>query len=130
MADGELNYQDELFLEYLFDIEQNPAGNPEVAKQLAGFPEDETVAKILRRIKGEYQEEMQNYFLSISPKAATMLFDIAVGKRPVHNAQHVITACKDILDRAGVTKKDRQEIELTLPEGVIILPELNKDVEE
>lgn len=123
---SDLNYQDEMFLFYLFDSEVNPDASPEVAKELAGFGKDEPLSKILRRVKADYQNEVQNYFLSLSTYAAAKLYEIAKSETTIYNSEKAMKACLEILDRAGITKKDKQEIEIIMPEGIVILPELNQ----
>lgn len=115
----------ELFIQTLFDEENNPTQSFEVAKQVAGYPESESITTILGRIKGELQDSMQDYMLSRAPIAINKLLAIIEGKEHIVNSDKVLAACKEILDRAGVSKKDKQEIEVTMPEGVIVLPALN-----
>lgn len=122
---SDLSQRDEIFLNCLFDAENNPESCLERAREMAGFDKDESVAIILRRIKGDYQNEVQNYFLSMAPAAAKKLQEIAEGSVPILDKDKVTKACIEILDRAGVSKKEKQELEITAPEGVVILPPLN-----
>ena len=120
-----LSDQDQLFLDCLFNPEVNPTYDPSVARHLAGFT-DEPLQSIIRRLKAEYQGEVQNYFLSLTPFAANKLKELSTGERAIPNADKIHKAAAEILDRAGVSKKEKQEIEFTTQEGVLILPSLNR----
>ena len=114
---------DRLFLNCLFNADVNPTFDPEVARQLAGYT-DESLQSIIRRLKAEYQNEVQNYFLSLSSFAAGKLKELSSGSIVSVNADKVHKAATEILDRAGISKKDKQEIEFTSTDGVLILPAL------
>lgn len=124
---GDLTQQEEVFLEALFDESLNPDGCPEKAKMIAGYKKSDSVIKIIRKIKDTYQDDMQNYFLSSSVKAGKKIVNLLEAKNPPPNSDKVLSAAIQILDRAGVTKKDKQEVEVKVPEGIIVLPALNDD---
>lgn len=125
--DKELTEQEELFIQLLFDEEINPDNDPEVALELAGYPKGTSYIRLLRDIKSTIQDDVQNYFLAKSAMAAKQLTRIAGGQLQSPFADKLISACTQVLDRAGVTKKDRQELEIKAPEGIVILPPLNSN---
>jgi hypothetical protein len=125
-----LSDQDQLFLDCLFNKELNPSFDPQVAWTLAEYPSSDPLQKVIRRLKNEYQQEVQNYFLSITPFAAAKLNELAVGAKPIPNSDKVHKAATEILDRAGVTKKDKQEIEISTVDNILVLPEIKKRTTE
>ena len=118
----DLTPQEELFIDALFDTELNPDNDPDIAKQVAGYPASMSAVKVLRTIKGRLQDDVQSYFLSRAPLAARKVTELMKQDNPAPGSEKILAAAVQVLDRAGVTKKDKQEIEVTLPIGVIPLP--------
>lgn len=118
----DLTPQEELFIDALFDTELNPDNDPDIAKQVAGYPASMSAVRVLRTIKGRLQDDVQSYFLSRAPLAARKVTELMRQDNPAPGSEKILAAAVQVLDRAGVTKKDKQEIEVTLPIGVIPLP--------
>jgi hypothetical protein len=121
----ELTEEEELFIDFLYNEQANPSCDPNVAAELAGLPKGISINRLMRKIKAIIQDDTQNYFLARSAFAAKQVVTIAGMSNPHPMADKVLAACGQILDRAGITKKDRAEVELKMPEGVIILPPLD-----
>jgi hypothetical protein len=118
----DLSEKDQIFLDCLFNVEVNPELDPKVAHTLAGYDKSETLQKVIRRLHAEYRQEAQNYALSLAHHALQKLNHLVTGNAIVPNADKVHKAATELLDRAGITKKDRQEVEISSGEGVLILP--------
>jgi hypothetical protein len=121
----DLTDQEQLFLEILFNEETNPFFDPEFAKQEAGYPASVSSQRLMRRLKSVMQEDVQSYLLGKAPLAAKVITNILKDENPSPSMDKLISAASQVLDRAGITKKDKQEIEIKAPEGIIILPPLN-----
>lgn len=121
----ELSNQELLFLEILFDESFNPYCDPEIAKQGAGYPDHVSAKTLMRKLKSVMQEDVQGYLLTKAPLAAKVLTDILRDGNPSPAVDKLISAATQILDRSGVTKKDKQEVEIKVPDGILILPALN-----
>lgn len=58
-----------------------------------------------------------------APKAAFKLVQLMESDRPVPQASQKLTAAQTILDRVGVAKTDRVEVNHNATGGIFILPE-------
>lgn len=122
----DLTDQEILFIELLFNEQANPEMDAEFAKREAGYPESVSVQKLLRKLKPALQDDTQNYLLSKAPLAARALTKVLNMDNPSPAADKVLSAAAQILDRAGISKKEKQEVEIKVPEGIVILPALNQ----
>lgn len=124
---NELTDKQQLFLDTLFNEELNPDMCPKIARDVAGYVDNVSVTSIISGIKASLQDDMQSFFLSNSPAAAKKIISIMSDKNPSPNSDRVLSAASQILDRAGVSKKDKQEVELKLPDGIVILPAIKDE---
>lgn len=120
-----LSPQQEAFLEALFDEENNPGMDPYVAKAAAGYADSTPVRTIMAAIKSTLQDDMQNYFLMHSPRAAKEIINIATDQNPIPGSEKVLAAAVQILDRAGVTKPEKQPAVVQHALGVVLLPAID-----
>jgi hypothetical protein len=121
----DLTEQELLFLELLFDEDLNPWCDPEVARDGAGYPKTVSAKQLMRKLKPLMQEDTQSYLLTKAPLAAKILTDVLKSDNPSPSVDKLISAATQVLDRAGITKKDKQEVEVKVPDGILILPALN-----
>lgn len=126
----ELTPQQELFLEALFDEELNPSADHNLAKEVAGYNPSTSTRSIMAAIKTSLQDDVQNYFLLNSPRAAKEIVNIMTNDNPIPGSEKVLAAAVQILDRGGVTKPEKQQVEVQHSIGVVLLPALEEPDEQ
>jgi hypothetical protein len=126
VANKELNEKQLKFLEVLFN---EAGGNPVKARQLAGYSEGYGTKKIMDSLKAEVIEATQLYIAMHAPKAA-MAIIAGIDDPTELGTKEKINAAKDLLDRAGLGKTDKVQIEST--GGIMLLPpkDVNRDDDE
>jgi len=120
MAKRELNEKQQKFLEVLFN---EAGGNPAKARQLAGYSEGYATKAIMDSLKDEVIEATQLYIAMNAPRAAMAVIDGIVDPTEL-GIKEKLNAAKDILDRAGLVKTDKVQVEA--PSGIMILPAKDK----
>ena len=116
MAKRELNEQQQKFIEVLFG-EAN--GNPRRARELAGYSEGYNTKAIMDLLKEEIIEATQLYIATNAPRAAMAVVSGLVDPTEL-GIKEKLNAAKDLLDRAGVVKTEKMEIQAS--NGIMILP--------
>lgn len=104
------------FLDVLFGEAQ---GNLVRAKQLAGYRDSTQVSDVVPGLKAEIAERTSDYIASNGPKAAIAVGGVIDNPTALGN-KDVLSAAKDILDRAGI--KAVEKIEVTAHNPLFILP--------
>ena len=104
------------FLDYL--VETN--GNPKEAAELAGYSGNHY--QVVKSLKNEIIDLATDVLANSAPEAAFKLVDIMNTDKPIPQIGNKLQAAQSILDRVGVVKKDRLEVEHTTSGGVFILP--------
>ena len=104
------------FLEVLFD---EAGGDVVKAKKLAGYSENTPTRLIVDSLKDEIFEGTKTYMSRIGPKAA-VAFGQALMDPTELGVKEKMQAAKEILDRAGVVKTERVEVQSS--GGLFILP--------
>ena len=109
------------FLEVLFD---EAGGDVVKAKKLAGYSENTPTRLIVDSLKDEIFEGTKTYMSRIGPKAA-VAFGQALMDPTELGVKEKMQAAKEILDRAGVVKTERVEVQSS--GGLFILPPKESD---
>jgi len=112
----ELTEQHKKFLEVLFD---EAKGNINQARRLAGFSEGYSSRQLTNYLKEEIIEATQLYIAMNAPRAALAMVDGILDPTEL-GIKEKMSAAKDLLDRAGLAKTDKIQVEAT--NGVMILP--------
>ena len=73
-------------------------------------------------MKNEIIDLATDVLANSAPEAAFKLVDIMNTDKPIPQIGNKLQAAQSILDRVGVVKKDRLEVEHTTSGGVFILP--------
>ena len=118
----QLTEKQQKFLDYL--IETN--GNPKEAAELAGYSTGSHY-QVVKALKNEIIDLATDVLANSAPEAAFKLVDIMKTDRPIPQIANKLQAAQTILDRVGVTKKERLEVNHNTSGGVFILP-AKKDV--
>ena len=114
----ELTSQQKIFINSLFGEAQ---GNPKKAGELAGYAET-SYPNIIKSLKDIIIERAEGVLAMHSPKAVMGLVNAMDedGMTPAANIR--IEAAKQILDRVGLVKKEKIDINAQVAHGIFILP--------
>ena len=114
----ELSTQQKTFIDFLFGEAE---GNPKKAGELAGYAPS-SYPKVVKALKDEIMERAEYSLALHSAKAVKGLVDALDedGKTPGVNIR--MEAAKQILDRVGLVKKDKIDINAQVAHGIFILP--------
>ena len=120
---SKLTDKQELFLELLFD---ENISSPQEAAKLAGYKIPVSQIVKTKEMSKAILERTQQFTALHAPHAIMTMIDATRNpdKKGIMNA---VTAAKELLDRGGLVKKDKLEIETTVIRPVVELPELNKE---
>ena len=108
----------EKFLDALFG---EAKGNPKKAGELAGYSEH-SYPKVLRNLKSEIVSRAETYLATHSAKAATKMVDMLEEEGTTPQASIRMEAAKQILDRIGIAKKEKLDVNVKALHGLFILP--------
>jgi hypothetical protein len=114
----ELTSQQKTFIGFLFGKAQ---GNPKKAGELAGYAPS-SYPKVVKALKDEIVEQAEYSLALHSAKAVKGLVDALDedGMTPAANIR--MEAAKQILDRVGLVKKEKIDINAQVAHGIFILP--------
>tara|TARA_R100000995_G_C3378871_1_gene75134 strand:+ start:146 stop:541 length:396 start_codon:yes stop_codon:yes gene_type:complete len=121
----ELNTQQKTFIDFLFG-EAN--GNPKKAGELAGYSEH-SYPKVIKSLKDEIIERAEYSLALHSAKAVKGLINALDEDGTAPGANIRMEAAKQILDRVGLVKREKVDINAQVAHGIFILPpkdEINK----
>jgi len=121
----ELTKQQEQFLEALFG---EAKGNPKMAGEIAGYSPS-SYTKVVKALKDEILERAEYSLAFNSAKAVKGLINALDDDGTTPGASIRMEASKQILDRVGIVKREKVDINAQVAHGIFILPpkdELNK----
>ena len=113
----ELTERQQSFLKYLVDTK----GDAKEAAKLAGYSSPHH--HIVKRLKSEILELTKEVLATSAPKAAFKLVEIMESKRPVVQANNKLTAATTLLDRVGVSKIDKVDVNHSVGGGIFLMPD-------
>lgn len=119
----ELTEQHKRFLEVLF-AEAN--GNINHAMKMAGFSEGYSRRSLTNYLKEEIIEATQLYIAMAAPRAAVAMIN-AIDDPTELGLKEKMSAAKDLLDRAGLVKTEKVQVEST--GGIMVLPAKEREEE-
>jgi len=111
----QLTEKQQKFLSVLFD-EAN--GDVVTAKKLAGYSNASTTAEIIKGLKEEI-EATQMYMARNAPRAAVAMTGALVDPTEL-GIRDKMVAAKDLLDRVGLVKTEKMEVQAS--GGVVLMP--------
>ena len=111
----EITEQHKRFLEVLFT---DAGGNISSAMRLAGFSEGYSRRTLTNYLKEEIIEATQLYIAMAAPKAAVAMIN-AIDDPTELGLKEKMSAAKDLLDRAGLVKTEKVQVEST--GGIMVL---------
>ena len=111
----ELTPKQQSFLDNLIETQ----GDAKKAAELAGYKSH--YHQVVKTLKSEILELTQNILANSAPKAAFKLVEIMESNKPIIQANNKITAAQTLLDRVGVAKIDRVDVNHNVISGGIFL---------
>ena len=111
----ELTEKQQSFLNHLVDTQ----GDAKKAAELAGYSSH--YHHVVKTLKSEILELTQEVLANSAPKAAFKLVEIMDSKRPIIQANNKLAAATTLLDRVGVSKVDRVDVNHNVQSGGIFL---------
>ena len=118
----QLTEKQQKFLECL--VETN--GNPKEAAELAGYSGNHY--QVVKALKNEIIDLATDVLANSAPEAAFKLVDIMNTDKPVPQIANKLQAATSILDRVGVVKKERVDVNHNVTGGVFILPAKTEEI--
>ena len=96
-------------------------GDLKKAAELAGYKGNHY--QVIQSLKDELVDMAQNLLAHNAPRAAMKLVEVMDSDRPVPQASSKLQAAQTILDRVGLGKKERLDVNHNVQGGIFILPE-------
>jgi len=96
-------------------------GDFKKSAELAGYSGNHY--QILKSLKNEVVDIASDVLAREAPTAAFKLIEIMKSDKPVPQANNKLAAAQTILDRAGVVKTDKLDVNHSVSGGIFILPE-------
>ena len=121
----ELTTQQKTFINALFGEAE---GNPKKAGEIAGYSPS-SYTKVVKALKDEILERAEYSLAFNSAKAVKGLVNALDDDGTAPGASIRMEAAKQILDRVGLVKREKGDINAQVAHGIFILPpkdELNK----
>ena len=112
-----LTEKQESFLNNLIET----GGDFKKSAELAGYSGNHY--QILKSLKNEVVDIASDVLAREAPTAAFKLIEIMKSDKPVPQANNKLAAAQTILDRAGVVKTDKLDVNHNVSGGIFILPE-------
>ena len=116
----ELTDKQNKFLDVLFG---EAKGNPTKAKALAGYATTTPTHQVIKTVRSAIVQRAEDYLAAHSPMAVMGLvgaMDYEESVKP--GIRNRLAAYKELLDRIGIVKTERVEIEGKVLHGIFILP--------
>ncbi len=112
-----LTEKQKLFLDNIVATE----GDFKKAAELAGYSGNHY--QVLKSLKEEVVDLASDVLARSAPKAAFKLVEMIDSNKPIPQASQKLNAAQTILDRVGVAKTDRVQVDHNVQGGIFILPE-------
>ena len=110
-------FSDTTFLENVIETK----GNLKLSAELAGYSGNHY--QIIQSLKQELVDLASDVLAKEAPTAAFKLVDVLTTNKPIPQANVKVQAAQTILDRVGLGKKERLDINHNVQGGIFILPE-------
>ena len=96
-------------------------GDARKAAELAGYAPGSYTA-VVKALKSEILDLAEGVLAVNAPKAALKLVQVMDSDEPIPQANMRLQAAQTLLDRVGVSKKERLDVKVETPSGLFILP--------
>ena len=112
-----LTEKKENFLENVIETK----GNLKLSAELAGYQGNHY--QVIQSLKQELVDLASDVLAKEAPTAAFKLVDVLTTDKPIPQANVKVQAAQTILDRVGLGKKERLDVNHNVQGGIFILPE-------
>lgn len=99
---------------------ENKFKEPEAMAAKAGYKGG--YWQIIDSLKDDIQEIATAILVGAAPQAAVTLVETMTGDKPIPGAQNKMKAATEVLDRAGVVKVDKSQVDVGVSGGLFLLP--------
>jgi hypothetical protein len=113
----ELTIKQQSFLDHLVSCN----GDTKRAAELAGYAEG-SYTSVVKALKTEIIELAENILAQNAPKASLKLVEVMDSDNPIPQANVRLQAAQTLLDRVGLGKTDKLDVNLQNSNGLFILP--------
>ena len=113
----ELTTKQQSFLDHLVTTN----GDAKQSAELAGYSGNHY--QVLKSLKNEVLELTTDVLAQSAPQAAFKLLDIMNSNRPIPQATSKLHAAQTILDRVGIAKTERLDINHKVTGGIFLMPD-------
>ena len=122
----QLTTKQQAFLEHLVETQ----GDAKQAAELAGYTSH--YHHVVKTLKNEIIELTQEVLANSAPQAAFKLIEIMSSSKPIIQANNKLAAATTLLDRVGVSKVDRVDVNHNVQSGgTFLMPDKKPlDLEE
>ena len=107
----------------------NTGGDPKKAAELAGYAEG-SYPQVMKTLREEMIDLASHILAQSAPKAAIKLVHVMDSDEPIPQANIRLQAAQTILDRIGLGKADRINVNHTTDGGIFILPAKQENIIE
>ena len=114
----ELTEKQKTFLSVLFGEAQ---GDPRTAAEIAGYAPT-SYPKVVQGLKNQIIERAETVLAAHSPKAALSIANAIDDDGSIPGASIRMEAAKQVLDRVGLVKREKLDINAKVAHGIFILP--------
>jgi len=104
-------------------------GDPKKAAELAGYAEG-SYPQVMKTLREEMIDLASHILAQSAPKAAIKLVHVMDSDEPIPQANIRLQAAQTILDRIGLGKADRINVNHTTDGGIFILPAKQENIIE
>ena len=118
---GGRNYtsKQQAFLDALY---ANSTGDINQAMVSAGYKEGAGSTALVKSLKNEILEIANLILTRNAPKAANKLVNIMDSNTPIPQANQKLNAAQSLLDRVGLIKENRLQIDHNVTGGIFVMP--------
>ena len=118
---GGRNYtsKQQAFLDALY---ANSTGDINQAMVSAGYKEGAGSTALVKSLKNEILEIANLILTRNAPKAANKLVNIMDSDAPIPQANQKLNAAQSLLDRVGLVKENRLQIDHNVTGGIFVMP--------
>lgn len=118
-----LTEQQTKFLDLIFsgDPEYMGRGGYKKAANDAGYSEATSITIVVNSVKDEILSRTETLLAMNTPESVMRIVDV-LRNPEMKGAKQVLEAAGMLLDRMGVTKKDRLEVEVKAANGLVFIP--------
>lgn len=119
----ELSERNKLLLDLIYDegLPDNMVHRVNEVKVQAGYAATTSPYSLINNLKDEIVDR-NLYFMALYSAAAINRLKEVIEKPTTPGADNIIKAANSLLDRAGLGKKETQEVEIRADQGIVILP--------